>query len=156
VLGEQPVNTRPARRRRRSATASLGRSHKPSAGHRPLSALRGEIDQISLSSVLTVLEMERKNGILMVEHVREVGRLFLRRGRIIRAAIEEPALSGAGRGLSDADLGRRVVRLPGRRRRRRRRDPGVDDISADGRCAPGWTRRRRPAKPRATTQENKF
>ena len=39
---------------------------KPSAGHRPLSAMRGELDQISLSSVLTVLEMERKNGILMV------------------------------------------------------------------------------------------
>ena len=31
----------------------------------------------------------------MVEHAREAGRLFLRKGRIIRAAIDEPALSGA-------------------------------------------------------------
>ena len=79
LLGEQPVDTAT------SASAETPRlhqrsvdPHKPSAGHRPLSALRGELDQISLSSVLTVLEMERKNGILMVEHVREAGRLFLR------------------------------------------------------------------------------
>ena len=70
--------------------------HKPSAGHRPLSALRGELDQISLSSVLVVLEMERKNGILLLEHANQTGRIFLRRGRIIRAAIEEPATAGAG------------------------------------------------------------
>ena len=69
---------------------------KPSAGHRPLSALRGELDQISLSSVLTVLEMERKNGIMLVEHGRETGRVFLRKGRIIRAAIDDPPPSGAG------------------------------------------------------------
>jgi CheY-like chemotaxis protein len=68
---------------------------KPSAGHRPLSALRGNIDQISISSVLVVLEMERKNGILLIESSRGVGRLFLRRGRIIRAATEAPVLSGA-------------------------------------------------------------
>jgi len=68
---------------------------KPSAGHRPLSALRGNIDQISISSVLVVLEMERKNGILLIESSRGVGRLFLRRGRVIRAATEAPVLSGA-------------------------------------------------------------
>ena len=42
-----------------------------------------------------MLEMERKNGILMVEHGRETGRLFLRKGRIIRAAIDDPPSSGA-------------------------------------------------------------
>ena len=96
VLGEQPVET--ATERRRQLPQRPHRSvdpTKPSAGHRPLSAMRGELDQISLSSVLTVLEMERKNGILMVEHAHETGRLFLRKGRIIRAAIDEPALSGA-------------------------------------------------------------
>jgi CheY-like chemotaxis protein len=95
VLGEQPVET---------ATTDAGlpakpqRSvdpHKPSAGHRPLSALRGELDQISLSSVLVVLEMERKNGILLLEHGPQTGRIFLRRGRIIRAAIDESAAAGA-------------------------------------------------------------
>ncbi len=97
VLGEQPVDTAPSA----SASAEPQRPHrsvdptKPSAGHRPLSAMRGQLDQISLSSVLTVLEMERKNGIVMVEHGRETGRLFLRKGRIIRAAIDDPSLSGA-------------------------------------------------------------
>jgi DNA-binding response OmpR family regulator len=69
--------------------------HKPSAGHRPLSAMRGELDQISLSSVLVVLEMERKNGILLVEHGNETGRIFLRKGRIIRAGIDDPPVTGA-------------------------------------------------------------
>jgi len=97
VLGEQPVDTAPSP----SAAAEPQRPHrsvdptKPSAGHRPLSAMRGQLDQIALSSVLTVLEMERKNGIVMVEHGRETGRLFLRKGRIIRAAIDDPPLPGA-------------------------------------------------------------
>jgi CheY-like chemotaxis protein len=70
-------------------------STKPSAGHRPLSAVRGEIDQIGLSSILVVLEMERKTGILLVERASGTARLFLRRGRIIRADTDEPRSSGA-------------------------------------------------------------
>ena len=70
--------------------------HKPSAGHRPLSALRGELDQIALSSVLTVLEMERKSGILMAEHVRGVGAgCSCAAAGSSAPAIDEPALSGA-------------------------------------------------------------
>ncbi|HEY7372222.1 MAG TPA: DUF4388 domain-containing protein [Polyangia bacterium] len=97
VLGEQTVGNAAASesalppRPQRSVDPT-----KPSAGHRPLSALRGELDQISLSSVLVVLEMERKNGILLVERTNETGRIFLRKGRIIRAAIDEPAVAGAG------------------------------------------------------------
>jgi CheY-like chemotaxis protein len=68
---------------------------KPSAGHRPLSAFRGEIDQISLSSVLTVLEMERKSGILLVERDDGAARLYFRRGRLIRASTDAPPLAGA-------------------------------------------------------------
>jgi CheY-like chemotaxis protein len=95
LLGDKPVQTAttdapPSERPSRSVDPT-----KPSAGHRPLSALRGELDQITLSSVLTVLEMERKNGILLVEHGRETGRLYLRKGRIIRAGIDDPLLSGA-------------------------------------------------------------
>jgi CheY-like chemotaxis protein len=95
VLGETPVETATSesalpQRPQRSVDPT-----KPSAGHRPLSALRGELDQIALSSVLTVLEMERKNGILIVEHARETGRLYLRKGRIIRAAIDDPPAAGA-------------------------------------------------------------
>jgi CheY-like chemotaxis protein len=96
VLGEEPVQTATNDAALPQKPQRSVDPHKPSAGHRPLSALRGELDQISLSSVLVVLEMERKNGILLLEHANQTGRIFLRRGRIIRAAIEEPAIAGAG------------------------------------------------------------
>jgi CheY-like chemotaxis protein len=156
VLGDETVATAttsasaPPERPHRSVDP-----HKPSAGHRPLSALRGEIDQIALSSVLVVLEMERKNGLLLVEHTRETGRLFLRRGRIIRAAIDEPAVSGApavyqmltwGAGSFDflaGDVG------------------GVDEIQASTTYllmegARRLDEAKAASKPRAATQENKF
>jgi hypothetical protein len=57
--------------------------------------MRGEIDQISLASVLTILEMERKTGLLLLERPSGVARLYLRRGRVVRAEIEEPRLVGA-------------------------------------------------------------
>lgn len=63
---------------------------KPSAGHRPLSALRGEIDQIALSSVLVILEMERQTGILLLEREGATARLYLRKGRVIRADSDGP------------------------------------------------------------------
>ena len=36
-----------------------------------------------------------KNGILLVERTNETGRIFLRKGRVIRAAIDEPPVAGA-------------------------------------------------------------
>jgi two-component system OmpR family response regulator len=96
ALGERAVPAETSK----TAEAPVPRPHravdptKPSAGHRPLSALRGELDQISLPSVLTVLEMERKTGILLIEGTQETGRIFLRRGRVIRAAVDTAGLSG--------------------------------------------------------------
>jgi hypothetical protein len=156
LLGEQTVGTAATSesvlppRPQRSVDPT-----KPSAGHRPLSALRGELDQISLSSVLVVLEMERKNGILLVERTNETGRIFLRKGRIIRAAIDEPAQAGAiavyqmvtwGAGSFDflaGDVG------------------GVDEIQASTTfLLMEGARRLDEAKaanrPRAATQENKL
>jgi DNA-binding response OmpR family regulator len=63
---------------------------KESAGYRPLSALRGGLDEISLSSVLIVLEMERKTGVLLLERDEGTARLYVRRGRIIRADTDPP------------------------------------------------------------------
>jgi two-component system OmpR family response regulator len=68
---------------------------RPSAGHRPLSALRGALDQVSLSSVLTILEMERKTGILLCERETGVARLFVRKGHVVRADTDQPRLTGA-------------------------------------------------------------
>jgi CheY-like chemotaxis protein len=156
VLGGKPVETAT------SDPALAQRPHravdptKPSAGHRPLSALRGQLDQIMLSSVVTVLEMERKNGILLVEHgPTATGRLFLRKGRIIRASIDEPAVSGASavydmltwsHGSFDflaGDVG------------------GVDEIQASTTYlliegARRLDEAKAARKPRAETQENKF
>ncbi len=63
---------------------------KPSASHRPLSVVRGLLDEISLPSLLTVLEMERKTGILLLEKKDLSARLFLSKGRIIRAEVDGP------------------------------------------------------------------
>jgi DNA-binding response OmpR family regulator len=61
---------------------------KPSAGHRPLSAMRGNLDQIGIASVLVLLEMEHKTGILLLERQDNSARLFLRKGRVIRAELD--------------------------------------------------------------------
>src|SRR3954454_9602246 len=58
--------------------------------------LSGALDEIVLSSVLIVLELERKSGVVTLEAEGGVGRLHLRQGRVIRAAID----GGAERGGS--------------------------------------------------------
>jgi hypothetical protein len=50
--------------------------------------LRGEMDKIGLSTLLTILEMERRTGILVLQRRRQLGRLHVRDGQIIRARIE--------------------------------------------------------------------
>jgi len=91
ALGGGKVNTLVGQATAQAETTEV----KPSAGHRPLSALRGALDQLGLASVLTVLEMERKSGILLCERESGVARLFLRKGRVVRADSDEPLLSGA-------------------------------------------------------------
>jgi hypothetical protein len=49
--------------------------------------LRGEIEHVGLSSLLTFLEIERKKGVLLVIGV-DVARLFFSGGRLVRAEIE--------------------------------------------------------------------
>jgi CheY-like chemotaxis protein len=68
---------------------------KPSRGLRPLSAMQGALDLIGLSSILMILEIERKTGILLLEQPQTAARLFIRKGRIIRAEMDAPnACSG--------------------------------------------------------------
>jgi CheY-like chemotaxis protein len=78
-----------------SPPASDAAEAKPSAGHRPLSAVRGALDQLGLSSILVVLEMEHKTGILLCERDGATARLFLRKGRVLRADADKPNLTGA-------------------------------------------------------------
>ena len=53
--------------------------------------LRGEMDKVGLCTLLTILEMERRTGILVLQRPRQLGRLHVRDGQIIRARIEGQA-----------------------------------------------------------------
>ncbi len=52
------------------------------------SILRGDVDKIRLPTLLTIVEMERRSGVLVAERGRQLGRLHLRDGRVVRARIE--------------------------------------------------------------------
>jgi len=53
--------------------------------------IHGTLEQLGLSSLLVILEMERKSGVLRVEKMGATGRIFAREGRIIAARIEGEA-----------------------------------------------------------------
>jgi CheY-like chemotaxis protein len=69
---------------REEPAASEGRAGSEGSG------LGGDLSQVGLSSLLTLLEMERKSGILVItdDASQSVGRIFLRAGRVIAARIE--------------------------------------------------------------------
>lgn len=52
--------------------------------------IRGNLDQLGLSSLLIVLEMERKSGVLVLGRpAKKVGRVFLSAGRVTRAVLDD-------------------------------------------------------------------
>jgi len=59
-----------------------------STGSTPEAGLRGRLEQFGLATVLTFLDLERRSGELVVLTNDRVGRLWLRRGRVLRARIE--------------------------------------------------------------------
>jgi uncharacterized protein (TIGR02266 family) len=61
-------------------------------------SLRGDLDQVSLAAVMSLLELERKTGVLLVVGER-TARLFLRGGQPLRVEIDgaSPALSQVDR-----------------------------------------------------------
>jgi DNA-binding response OmpR family regulator len=55
--------------------------------------IHGSLDQLGLSSLLTILEMERKSGLLVLSHTSgDVGRIFLREGHVVRARLDNKPL----------------------------------------------------------------
>ncbi|MDY0003074.1 MAG: response regulator [Polyangia bacterium] len=54
----------------------------------PAAGIRGTLDQIGLSSLLVMMEMERKSGILVLRNDQVTARLFLKEGRILAARFE--------------------------------------------------------------------
>lgn len=50
--------------------------------------LHGSLDEFGLATVLTFLDMERRSGLLSIRHEGATGRLWLCRGRVVRARID--------------------------------------------------------------------
>jgi hypothetical protein len=68
------------------------------------SILRGEIENVGLPTLLTILDMERRSGLLLIQRQKILGRLHVRDGRVVRARIE-----GAGRARSGGSTGAEAV-----------------------------------------------
>jgi len=51
--------------------------------------LRGDLGQLGVSAVLTILEMERKSGILVLRKGSITGRVFMKEGRALAAFFDE-------------------------------------------------------------------
>jgi CheY-like chemotaxis protein len=62
----------------------------PTESRTPAAGLTGRLDQVGLPALLTLLEMERKSGILTLTRGDdgEVGRIFVRQGRVIQARVD--------------------------------------------------------------------
>jgi DNA-binding response OmpR family regulator len=61
------------------------------------SAIHGTLEQLGLSSLLVMVEMERKSGILRLERKGATGRIFVREGRLIAARLDGDAAPEAAR-----------------------------------------------------------
>ena len=64
---------------------------------RRTTALNGRLEQLGLSSLLVMMEMERKDGVLSLRQTEstDVGRIFMRGGQVVCAKLDEnPQLAG--------------------------------------------------------------
>jgi hypothetical protein len=61
------------------------------AAGRKKSGLKGRLEQLGLSSLLVMMEMERKDGVLSLKHGddQRIGRIFIRGGQVVSAKIEQ-------------------------------------------------------------------
>jgi hypothetical protein len=82
----------------RSQPASMsGRTVDGVRVPRRSTALNGRLEQLGLSSLLVMMEMERKDGVLTLKDAKSeaAGRIFLRRGQVVCAKLDaEPNTEG--------------------------------------------------------------
>jgi hypothetical protein len=52
------------------------------------SVMRGDLAEVGLCTLLTIMEMERRSGVLVLSRGRDLGRLHVREGQVLRARIE--------------------------------------------------------------------
>jgi DNA-binding response OmpR family regulator len=65
-------------------------------------AIHGTLEQLGLSSLLVMMEMERKSGILRLSRPAVIGRIFVRQGRVIAARLEGDRAPAAARRGAEA------------------------------------------------------
>ena len=70
----------------RPPPASSTRASDPEPNRRTV--LSGALEEFGLSSLLIVLELERKSGVVILRSGTSVGRIYLREGRVIRAQLD--------------------------------------------------------------------
>jgi CheY-like chemotaxis protein len=87
VMSAPPPPPRPPPIPRRPTPPSVPTATGPT-GSPGRTVLAGSLDDFGLSSVLIVLELERKSGVVALQTTGGVGRIALRQGRVIRAHIE--------------------------------------------------------------------
>lgn len=70
-------------------TKGTGETTRATGKHRRTTALNGRLEQLQLSSLLVMMEMERKDGVLALkEKGGDIGRIYLRGGQVIHAKLE--------------------------------------------------------------------
>jgi CheY-like chemotaxis protein len=61
---------------------------QPAPTQKEQPGIHGSLDQLGLSSLLVILEMERKSGVLVLQRRGETARIFMREGRILRVRMD--------------------------------------------------------------------
>ena len=89
VFGRRPTDVR-SKARIDELSGAVARA-RPQSAEMPSAGIRGHLDQIGLSSLLVMMEMERKSGILVVKNADDAARLFLKNGRILVARFDNKA-----------------------------------------------------------------
>jgi two-component system, OmpR family, response regulator len=73
---------------RQQRPAALATAARPAVLGSARVILRGDLDKVGLPTLLTIVEMERRTGIFVLSRGRQLGRLHVREGRIVRASTE--------------------------------------------------------------------
>jgi hypothetical protein len=74
----------------------------PGTAQKKPAGIHGTLEQLGLSSLLVMIEMERKSGILRLEKPGVTGRIFCREGRVIAARLDGDRAPPASRKGAEA------------------------------------------------------
>ena len=82
-----------ALRKRKAMAETLARVAEPptppQASQSGSGGIQGSLEQLGLSSLLVMVEMERKSGILVLRRDKQTARVFLKAGKVIAAKLDE-------------------------------------------------------------------